>query len=267
MCHFYAFMMTDPLLAALAATGLSWFSTTLGASGVFISGRPSNRLTGLLLGFAAGMMLAVSFLSLLPDALHQAQQLGQPPWGIAMLGFVSGILALAALNRLAPHAHPHEPGQRLDGPASTLPVAVLIALALTIHNIPEGLAVGITAAAAAMDGHPTSATALTLGIAVHNAVEGLLVAYPLLVAGVGRTRAFLIGAGSGLVEPVAGLLGAVFIANIAPAVPFGLALAAGAMAFVSIEELIPEALRAGSHRASLAVMSGMIGLMLLEAML
>ena len=260
-------MITDPLLAALAATGLSWFSTTLGAGGVFISGRPSARLTGLLLGFAAGMMLAVSFLSLLPDALHQAQQLGQPPWGIAIVGFVCGIAALATLNWLAPHAHPHEPGQRPDGPPSALPVAVLIALALTIHNIPEGLAVGITAAAAAMDGHPASATALTLGIAVHNAVEGLLVAYPLLAAGMSRGKAFLIGTGSGFVEPVAGVLGAVFISNLAPAVPFALALAAGAMAFVSIEELIPEALRAGSHRASLAIMSGMLGLMLLEATL
>jgi zinc transporter, ZIP family len=260
-------MLTDPILAALAATGLSWFSTTVGAGGVFVSGRPSVRVTGLLLGFAAGMMLAVSFLSLLPDALHEAQVLGQPPWGIAICGFICGIAALAALNRFAPHAHPHEPAQRPDGPRSTLPVAVLIALALTIHNIPEGLAVGITAAAAAMDGHPQSATALTLGIAVHNAVEGLLVAYPLLAAGMGRGKAFLIGAGSGLVEPLAGVLGALFITKIAPAVPFALALAAGAMAFVSIEELIPEALRAGSHRASLAVMSGMITLMLLSALL
>jgi ZIP family zinc transporter len=260
-------MFSDPLIAALAATGLSWFSTTVGAAGVFAGRRPTQQASGLLLGFAAGMMLAVSFLSLVPDALQQARQLNQPAWLVAIAGFLVGIAGLAGLNRCAPHAHPHEPGQRTDGPRSALPVAVLIALALTIHNIPEGLAVGISAAAAAMEGHPASATALTVGIAVHNAVEGLLVAYPLLAAGVSRGRAFLIGAGSGLVEPLAGLLGAVFIANVAPAVPFALALAAGAMAFVSIEELIPEALRAGSHRASLAIMSGMVGLMLLEAVL
>lgn len=257
----------EPLLAAAAATGLSWFSTTLGAAGAWLPVRPNSRITGQLLGFAAGMMLAASFLSLIPQALHEAADRGQPGWPLVIGGFVLGILGIAWLNRKAPHAHPHEPAQRRDGPASALPTATLIALALTIHNIPEGLAVGISAAAASMDGHPSSAVALTIGIAVHNTVEGLLVAYPLRAAGMGAGRAFALGSASGFVEPVAGILGAAFIAAVAPALPVALAFAAGAMAFISIEELIPESLRAGSDRASLSIMTGMLALMVLDAVI
>lgn len=216
--------------------------TTLGAACVYIMrGSMPERLQKTLLGFAAGVMVAASVWSLLIPAIDMCADDGAARIVPALIGFAGGIAFLFGLDRITPHQHIDS--DLPEGPRSHLSRTMRMALAVTIHNIPEGMAVGVSLAAA-LEGSPdvnvASAIALSLGIAIQNFPEGAIVAMPMHAAGNSRNRSFIIGALSGAVEPVAAVAAIALAAIAVPALPYLLAFAAGAMIYVVVEELIPE---------------------------
>lgn len=264
--------MDSPALMALLAGLVTWGFTSVGAGMVFASREFSRRSLDTMLGFAAGVMIAASFWSLLDPALNMAR----PAWGRlafvpAALGFLAGAGVLRLMDILLPHLHPLE--GFADGPPSRLPRSALLIFAITLHNIPEGLAVGVAFGAAAL-GDPVAAAsganlagALTLmfGIGLQNLPEGMAVSVPLLREGFSRRRAFFYGQLSGVVEPIAAVLGAVVAAVAAPALPYALAFAAGAMIFVVVEEVVPEAQASGhGDAATMGLIAGFVIMMILD---
>ena len=243
---------------ALAATLGTWAMTALGAAVVLPVRRPSPRLTGPLLAFAAGVMTAASFFSLLLPAIDMARAAdGLPAWMVAVLGLLLG----AGLIWLADQLLARAPG---GGDARRLR---LLLLSITLHNIPEGLAVGVAFGALA-GGPPASmagAVSLALGIGLQNLPEGAAVALPLRQSGLSRHRSFFLGQLSGLVEPLAGVLGALMVARMTAVLPYALAFAAGAMLWVAADELIPESRRVTPpHLAAAAFMLGFAAMMALD---
>lgn len=255
---------------ALTATGfaLIFAGTTLGAALVLMVRRePSARTNSLMLGFAAGMMIAASMWSLLMPAIETATPTyGQLSWLPAALGFIGGGLFLVLLDSLVPHIH--KGSQHEEGPHSHISKSLKFFLAVTIHNIPEGLAVGFAfgGAAAQIDGaSDMSALALALGIALQNLPEGAAVALPMRSITRSRPRAFLFGVASGAVEPIAALAGYLMAAQLTTMLPWLMAFAAGAMIFVVAEDLIPDAnLRDNSHYGTWGVMAGFAAMMVLD---
>lgn len=255
---------------ALAATGfaLIFAGTTLGAATVLMVRRePSARTNSLMLGFAAGMMIAASMWSLLMPAIETATPTyGRLSWLPAALGFIGGGLFLVLLDRIVPHIH--QGSQHEEGPQAKISKTLKFFLAVTIHNIPEGLAVGFAfgGAAAHPDGAASmSALALALGIALQNLPEGAAVALPMHSITHSRTRAFLFGMGSGAVEPLAALAGYLMAAQLTSLLPWLMAFAAGAMIFVVAEDLIPDAnLRDDTHFGTWGVMAGFATMMVLD---
>lgn len=242
-----------PAILGLLAGICTWIFTSIGAAAVFMSREFSRKTLDIMLGAAAGVMLAATIWSLLDPAL----ELAEPAWGAwrftpVALGFIGGAAVLRLLDLALPHIHPLA-GQR-DGPNSALPRNFLLVLAITLHNIPEALAVGVAFGAASIDPSLGMAPALVLmaGIGLQNLPEGMAVSVPLLREGMSRKRAFFYGQLSGLVEPVAALAGAVLASIAMPALPWALAFAAGAMIFVTVEEVIPEAQSAGNGDAATA---------------
>jgi ZIP family zinc transporter len=224
-----------------------------------------------MLGFAAGVMIAASYWSLLAPAIEMAEAMGIPSWLPAVTGFLAGGAFLWLVDKLLPHLHPGMPLSRAEGPRTGWQRSVLLVLAITIHNIPEGLAVGVAFGAVAA-GYPSatlaSAIALAIGIGLQNFPEGLAVSMPLKREGLSRGRAFFIGQLSGVVEPLAGVLGAAVVTVARPALPYALAFAAGAMIFVVVEELIPESQQAGNTDLStLWTMVGFAVMMCLDVAL
>ena len=235
---------SNPLFLALLAGLFTWGFTSLGAAGVYMSRRPFSRRTlDLMLGSAAGVMIAASYWSLLAPALEGSAHLGRWAFLPVAGGFLAGAGVLRLIDLVMPHLHPMTNEQ--DGPSSTLPRATLLILAITLHNIPEGLAVGVSVGAAQASDSVSMADALTLmlGIGLQNLPEGLAVSVPLLREGYSKGKAFFIGQLSGMVEPVG-------VAQ--PLLPFSLAFAAGAMIFVVVEEVIPEAHASGHGDAATA---------------
>ena len=227
---------------------LPFLGTSLGAACVFfLSGSLSRGLSRALTGFAAGVMVAASIWSLLLPAIEQATSYGRFAFLPAAVGFWGGIGFLLLLDRLIPHLHAG--AIRAEGPRSRLTRVTMTVLAVTLHNIPEGMAVGVVYAGL-LAGSPEitagGAFALALGIAIQNFPEGAIVSLPLCAAGKGRGRSFVSGVLSGVVEPVFGLLTVLAAEAFVPAMPYLLAFAAGAMIYVVVEELIPEA-SAGEH--------------------
>lgn len=221
---------------ALAGIG-TWLVTAIGAVPVLFVSRTPRRLMDAMMGFAAGVMVAASCWSLLVPAL----QLGGI--AVAVAGLFAGAAVVYVLDRLLPHLHPEFPDEaRPEGPALPWRRSTLLVAAITLHNLPEGLAVGV--AYGGRDVGP--ATALAIGIGLQNLPEGLAVALSLRRDGMGRWRALWYGQLSAVVEPVAALLGAAAVARAQSLLPFGLALAAGAMLYVVVEELIPETTRSGN---------------------
>lgn len=228
-----------PVLQALLATLFTWFLTAIGASFVFGAREVSARVMDGLLGVAAGVMIAASFWSLLAPAI----ELSGGAWHPALLGFLGGGIFLYLLDKILPHLHLDGDPAAPEGIRTSWRRSVLLVLAITLHNIPEGLAVGVAFGAVAAGVEEASlgaAVALALGIGLQNLPEGLAVAMPLRREGMGRWRAFLLGQASGLVEPIAGIAGAAAVIAMAPILPYALSFAAGAMIFVVVEELIPE---------------------------
>ena len=232
---------------ALAATLGTWFVTALGAATVVFFKSPSARALNLMLGFSAGVMIAASFWSLLQPAIQRAEAAGNTPaWLVAVSGFLLGALFLWGSDKAVCFARKRAgmgmPGERMNR-------IIMLVLSITLHNIPEGMAVGVVYAGAAMGNMGVSVTgafALSIGIAIQNFPEGAIVSMPLVGEGMSKKKAFLYGTLSGAVEPVGGFLTALLAAQVTPLLPYFLAFAAGAMLYVVIEELIPES-QAGEH--------------------
>lgn len=249
-----------PVLQALLATLFTWGLTAAGASAVFFTREVKRSLLSTMLGFAAGVMIAASFWSLLAPSIELAEEQGSIPWVPAVVGFLLGGIFLRGIDQILPHLHLNQPLDRAEGLSTTWERSVLLVLAITLHNIPEGLAIGVAFGAAAADipsASVAAAIALALGVGIQNFPEGLAVSMPLRGEGMSRWQSFWYGQLSAVVEPVAGVIGAAAVLVMRPLLPYALAFAAGAMIFVSVEEVIPES-QCNGHQ-DLATMGAMVG--------
>ena len=259
--------MDSFVFMAFAATLGTWFVTALGAATVVFFTSPRVRVLNLMLGFSAGVMIAASFWSLLEPAIARAEQMpGPPAWLIATAGFLTGALFLWASDKLVSRALGRV---ERDGVRRI----ILLVLSITIHNIPEGLAVGV-AFGALQQGCSTEslmgAVSVAVGIGLQNFPEGAAVSVPLRREGWSRGRSFLVGQASALVEPVAGVLGAWLVLYVQTLLPYALSFAAGAMILVAVHELIPECQKHQSDQpyfATMGIVLGFAAMMLLDVML
>ena len=266
-----AFSSLHPVYQALVATVFTWAMTALGAALVFFFKIINRKMLDAMLGFAAGVMIAASYWSLLAPAIEMAEGSDLPAWVPATSGFLAGGAFLWVVDKLLPHLHPGFPKEEAEGVSTSWRRSVLLVLAITIHNIPEGLAVGVAFGALAADLPAASlggAIALALGIGIQNFPEGTAVSVPLRREGVSRLKCFWYGQLSGLVEPVAGVLGALAVIVMRPMLPYALAFAAGAMIYVVVEELIPESqLEKHTDVATIGAMLGFAVMMTLDVAL
>jgi ZIP family zinc transporter len=237
------FRELHPIYQALLATLFTWGVTALGAAFVFFFKNVSKRVLDAMMGFAAGVMIAASYWSLLAPSIELASRTAALPWFPAVSGFLLGGISVLGIDKVLPHLHIGYPREAAEGVSTTWRRSVLLVLAITIHNIPEGLAVGVAFGALAANIPEASlggAVALAVGIGIQNFPEGTSVSVPLRRDGHSRGKAFWYGQLSGFVEPIAGVLGALAVILVRPMLPYALAFAAGAMIFVVIEELVPE---------------------------
>ena len=265
------FTELNPIWQALVATLFTWFVTALGAGLVFFFKTINRKVLDGMLGFAAGVMIAASYWSLLAPAIEMAAEGSLPAWVPATAGFLSGGGFLWIIDKILPHLHLGFPMEEAEGIKTSWHRSVLLVLAITLHNIPEGLAIGVAFGALASD-LPTAslagAVALTLGIGIQNFPEGTAVSVPLRREGFTRLKSFWYGQLSGIVEPIAGVLGAVVVILIKPLLPYALAFAAGAMIYVVVEELIPESqLEKNTDIATIGAMVGFAVMMTLDVAL
>jgi zinc transporter, ZIP family len=264
-------MNLNPVALALLATLFTWGVTALGSALVFFFKTINQTVLNSMLGFASGIMIAASFWSLLNPAISMAELMGVPPVLPALTGFVGGGLFLFLVDRLLPHLHAGLETSQAEGIKTSWQRSVLLVMAITLHNIPEGLAVGVAFGALGLAGSPATfgaAVALAIGIGIQNFPEGAAVSIPLRREGMSRTRSFIYGQASGIVEPIAGVFGALLVVAMQPILPYALAFAAGAMIYVVVEELIPEAQQHGSSDFStIGAMIGFAVMMLLDVAL
>lgn len=261
----------SPVVQAFFGTVFTWVLTALGASLVFFFKKINKKVLDTMMGFAAGVMIAASFWSLLAPAIEMSGELGGLPWLSAAVGFILGGLFLFMVDKLLPHLHPGFQTKEAEGIKTSWQRSVLLVLAITIHNIPEGLAVGVAFGAAAA-GFPSAtvagAIALAIGIGIQNFPEGTAVSVPLRREGMTRLKAFWFGQLSGMVEPISGVLGALAVIFVRPLLPYALAFAAGAMIYVVVEELVPEShTESHSHFATWGAMIGFTVMMILDVAL
>ena len=261
----------NPILQALIATLFTWFVTALGAALVFFFKTINRKVLDGMLGFAAGVMIAASYWSLLAPAIEMAEESNLPAWIPATTGFLLGGLFLYIADKIIPHLHLGFPMEEAEGPKTSWHRSILLVLAITLHNIPEGLAVGVAFGALASDlpsATLAGAVALALGIGIQNFPEGAAVSVPLRREGFSRLKSFWYGQASGIVEPIAGVLGAVSVILIKPILPYALSFAAGAMIYVVVEELIPESqLEKNTDIATIGAMLGFAVMMTLDVAL
>lgn len=260
-----------PVAQALTATLFTWFVTALGAGLVFFFKEINRKVLDGMLGFAAGVMIAASYWSLLAPAIEMAEEGNLPAWVPATAGFLLGGGFLWVIDKILPHLHLGFPIEEAEGIKTSWHRSILLVLAITLHNIPEGLAVGVAFGALASDLPAASlagAVALALGIGIQNFPEGTAVSVPLRREGFSRLKSFWYGQLSGVVEPIAGVLGAVAVILIRPILPYALAFAAGAMIYVVVEELIPESqLEKNTDIATMGAMVGFAVMMTLDVAL
>lgn len=263
-------MLQRELLFALLGTGFTCFATILGSAMVFFFKKDMSKTTQkIFLGFAAGVMIAASVWSLLIPALEMAEEMGMSPYISVSGGFILGGAFLMVLDRLMPHLHigSSEP----EGLSSKLKRTTMVVLAVTLHNIPEGMAVGLAFSSAASGVGSEAfygALALAIGMGLQNFPEGAAISLPLSSDGVSKKKAFFYGAMSGIVEPIFGLLTVLVAGTITGVLPLILSFAAGAMIYVVVEELIPEArLGEHSHIGTASVMTGFLVMMILDVAL
>jgi ZIP family zinc transporter len=265
------FKNLHPVVQTLVATGFTWFITALGAGVVFFFREINRKVLDGMLGFAAGVMIAASYWSLLAPSIEMAKGLGVTPWIPATVGFLMGGAFIWIIDRILPHLHLGLPMEEAEGIPTSWRRSILLVLAITLHNIPEGLAIGVAFGALAADlpsANLAGAVALALGIGIQNFPEGTAVSVPLRREGLSVLRSFWYGQLSGLVEPVAGVLGAAAVILIQPILPYALAFAAGAMIFVVVEELIPESqISKNTDVATLGALLGFAVMMTLDVAL
>ncbi len=269
---FEALSHFNPIALAALGTGFTFLATVLGAGVVFFfRGELNVNFQKIFLGFAAGVMIAASVWSLLIPAIEMAEEQGVVGWIPAAGGFILGALFLLLLDKLLPHLHPGS--NTVEGMPSSLRRTTLLVFAVTLHNIPEGMAVGLAFALASGQNGPSSvsiasAMALAFGMALQNFPEGAAISLPLKKEGMKNSRAFVFGGLSGIVEPIFGIITVLIAGSIAPLMPWLLSFAAGAMIFVVVEELIPEAhLGEHSNTGTLGVMLGFLVMMILDVSL
>ena len=265
------FVEQPAVIQALLATLFTWGLTAAGAALVFLVRRENQLVLDVMLGFTAGVMLAASYWSLLAPAIEMAEASGVPGWLPAAVGFGLGAFVLRLADKILPHVHLGLPIEQAEGVPTKLNRTALLVLAITLHNIPEGLAIGVAFGGAA-HGLPALSVAgaivLANGIGIQNFPEGLAVSMPLRREGMSQGRAFWYGQLSGVVEPVAGVVGAALVLLWVPILPYALAFAAGAMVFVVIEEVVPEAHYSGNaDAATLGAIGGFIVMMVLDVAL
>jgi ZIP family zinc transporter len=266
-----SFTELHPVVQALLATTFTWLVTASGAALVFLfKDMPRKALDGML-GFTGGVMIAASYWSLLAPSIEMSEAQGMLPWFPPAVGFAAGALFLFGLDKWVPHLHLNFGQDESEGVKTQWKRTTLLVLAITLHNIPEGLAVGVAfgAAAAGLDGAELGAAiALAIGIGLQNFPEGIAVSMPLRRSGVSRRKAFFYGQLSAIVEPVAGVIGAAAVLVFQPILPYALAFAAGAMIYVVIEEVVPETQRdKHTDTAALGFIGGFLVMMILDVAL
>ncbi len=257
------FFDLHPVWQAFFAGTLCWITTAIGAGVVFMKKNVSRKFLDAALGFAAGVMIAATIWSLLEPSMEMAESLGLIKWMPATFGFILGALCIRLADAYVPHLHLGLPRDEAEGVSTKWRRATLLVMAITLHNIPEGLAVGVLFGAAATGIDPTGtatvmgAIVLAIGISIQNLPEGMAVSMPLRGEGVSRWLSFNYGQLSGLVNPPSAVIGALAVIFIQPILPYALGFAAGAMIFVVVEELIPTSQRAGN--TDIATMGTIIG--------
>ncbi len=263
--------MTESLLWTTGGTGFTFLMTTLGAAMVFLFRKTmQGKVQKVFLGFAAGVMIAASVWSLLIPSIEEAEANGQTGWIPAAGGFILGIVFLYCMDQLIPHLHPG--ANTTEGISTSMKRTSMLVLAVTLHNIPEGMAVGLSFALAAQhvgdSAAYASAMALAIGIGIQNFPEGAAISLPLRQEGMGLGKSFFLGSMSGIVEPVFGILTVLIAGIISAYMPWLLSFAAGAMMYVVVEELIPEAhLGEHSNTGTMGVMGGFLIMMILDVAL
>ncbi|WP_121610720.1 ZIP family metal transporter [Mesobacillus foraminis] len=266
------FQNFSPITQAFLATLFTWGMTALGAALVFATKTLNQRLLDSMLGFAGGVMIAASYWSLLAPAIEMSEGHAIGDWFPAASGFLLGGIFLWGVDKILPHLHPNTPlGQAEGYQPKERKRSTLLVLAITLHNIPEGLTVGIAFGALANGGTEASlagALTLALGIGIQNFPEGVAVSMPLRGEGMSRRKSFFYGQFSGMVEPIAAVIGAFAVAFIEPLLPYALSFAAGAMIFVVAEEVIPGSQEKGNKDlASMSLMFGFVLMMILDVAL
>lgn len=266
------FLGLHPVIQALLVTLFTWGMTAIGAALVFTTKSFNQKLLDGMLGFAGGVMIAASFWSLLSPALEMAESGSIPAWIPAAVGFMLGGIFLWVIDKLLPHLHPNTQMDQAEGiNPQKKKRSTLLMLAITLHNIPEGLAIGVAFGAVAT-GSPSAslagAIALAIGIGIQNLPEGVAVSMPLFRDGMSRKKSFLYGQFSGMVEPISAIIGVLAVAFVEPLLPYALSFAAGAMIFVVVEEVIPGSQEEGNKDlASMSLMIGFTVMMILDVAL
>lgn len=263
----------SPVWQAFIATCFTWFVTALGAATVFFFKQVNRKLMDGMLGFTAGVMIAASYWSLLAPAIQMTREQNDntPVWLPATIGFLSGGVFIRMIDLFLPHLHLGFPTSEAEGVPTKWRRSILLVLAITLHNFPEGLAIGVAFGAVAANLSSATlagAVALAIGIGIQNFPEGMAISVPLRTEGMSRLKSFWYGQSSALVEPVAGVLGATAALLMRPILPYALAFAAGAMIFVVVEELIPEShLGKNADIATSGAMLGFVIMMILDVAL
>ena len=256
----------QPWQQALVGTGFTYFMTALGSALVFFFKSINRNVLSTMLGFASGVMIAASFWSLLDPAIARAEENGDIAWLVVSIGFGLGGLFLYAADKTLPHMH-FGPQNEVEGIPSHFKRTILLVFSITLHNVPEGLAVGVAFGAAANAEDPRAAIlaalSVAIGIGIQNFPEGAAVSIPLQQEGLSRKKAFFHGQASGIVEPIAGVFGAMLVASMSAILPYALAFAAGAMIYVVVEELIPEAQLTTPSRRHFGVFGTMLGFIIM----
>ena len=276
--------MQNVILLAFAATICTWFITAMGAATVAFFKNANLKAMNLMLGFSAGVMIAASFWSLLEPAIDRAETyLSVPPWFVAVSGFLAGTgfmwLCDKVIRKIGQRSLADESGCSHNAPKEGrqkkgISRAILLVISITLHNIPEGLAIGVAFGVLSRSGHSTEALmgaiSIAAGIGIQNFPEGAAVSVPLRREGFSRMKCFLIGQATALVEPISGVIGAALVIHIQTMLPYALAFAAGAMVLVAVHELIPqcqEGRTEGSFAPTLGIMGGFAVMMLLDVSL
>ena len=265
--------MNNVVILALVATLGTWFITALGAATVVFFKKTNQKALNLMLGFAAGVMIAASFWSLLQPAIERAEiYLSMPAWLVVTLGFLAGAIFMWISDKIVSRAQRRAKSTQLKTNERTHRI-ILLVLSITLHNIPEGLAVGVAFGALHSGVSPEAfmgAITIAIGIGLQNFPEGAAVSIPLRREGYSRKKSFLLGQASGMVEPIAGVVGALLVVYIQTFLPFALAFAAGAMILVAVHELIPECQqnqKVHPYFATMGIVLGFAIMMLLDVML